>query len=256
MSPTTAEGAWTRDRGVRPAARCRCPGAVPRRLGRLSERCAGVRVRGGAGRRRGGASSGAIAALVSTFSFDFFFTHPYQSLKIDNADDVGTAVLLLLIGLLVAALVGFAHESRKRSERTVDDSDRVHRIAELAASGVPIAELTQAVETELTELLDSSNAATSPCPRRRCCPLSGATAPSTVVCGAGFSATCRCLLTEPRSASSGEVATSDASFSFPTGTSVSRSSNGAWRSPSRTSSAQRSSPTHPTPPRKLTHSES
>jgi hypothetical protein len=101
----------------------------------------------------GGASSGAIAALVSTFSFDFFFTHPYQSLKIDNADDVGTAVLLLLIGLLVAALVGFAHESRKRSERTVDDSDRVHHIAELAASGIPIAELTRAVETELTELL-------------------------------------------------------------------------------------------------------
>jgi hypothetical protein len=101
----------------------------------------------------GGASAGAIAALVSTFSFDFFFTHPYQSLKIDNADDVGTAVLLLLIGLLVAALVGFAHESRRRSERTVDDSDRVHDIAELAASGVPITELTRAVERELTELL-------------------------------------------------------------------------------------------------------
>jgi hypothetical protein len=101
----------------------------------------------------GGASSGAIAAVVSTFSFDFFFTHPYQSLKIDNADDIGTAVLLLLLGLLVAGLVGFAHESRKQSERREDDSERVHRVAELAASGAPIDELTRAVETELTELL-------------------------------------------------------------------------------------------------------
>ena len=62
-------------------------------------------------------------------------------------------MLLLLISLLVAALVGFAHESRKRSERSEDDSERVHRVAELAASGVPIDELTRAVETELTELL-------------------------------------------------------------------------------------------------------
>lgn len=101
----------------------------------------------------GGAGSGVTAAVVSTFSFDFFFTHPYQSLKIDDVDDVGTAVLLLLIGLVVAWLVGFAHESRKRSERSEDDSERVHRVAELAASGVAIDELTAAVETELTELL-------------------------------------------------------------------------------------------------------
>jgi hypothetical protein len=61
--------------------------------------------------------------------------------------------LLLLLGLLVAGLVGFAHESRTRSERSEDDSERVHRVAELAASGVPIDELTRAVERELTELL-------------------------------------------------------------------------------------------------------
>jgi K+-sensing histidine kinase KdpD len=101
----------------------------------------------------GGAGSGVTAAVVSTFSFDFFFTHPYQSLKINDVDDVGTAVLLLVIGLVVAWLVGFAHESRKRSERAEDDSERVHRVAELAAGGVPIDELTRAVETELSEML-------------------------------------------------------------------------------------------------------
>src|SRR5690242_11544650 len=56
----------------------------------------------------GGRSAGVVAAVVSTFTYDFFFTHPYQSLKIENTDDIGTAVLLLVIGLLVAALTGFA----------------------------------------------------------------------------------------------------------------------------------------------------
>ena len=101
----------------------------------------------------GGAGAGITAAIVSTFSFDFFFTHPYQSLKIDDADDIGTAILLLIIGLVVAWLVGFAHESRKRSERNEDDSERVNRVAELAANGAPIDELTRTVETELTGLL-------------------------------------------------------------------------------------------------------
>ncbi len=55
----------------------------------------------------GGRSAGIVAAVVSTLSFDFFFTRPFQSLKIDNADDIGTAVLLLVISLVVAQLVGF-----------------------------------------------------------------------------------------------------------------------------------------------------
>src|SRR5450432_2766122 len=42
----------------------------------------------------GGRAAGIVAAVVSTLSFDFFFTRPFQSLKIDNGDDLGTAVLL------------------------------------------------------------------------------------------------------------------------------------------------------------------
>ena len=51
--------------------------------------------------------SGALAAIVSAMSFDFFFTHPYQSLKIDSSDDVETTILILVIGLLVAEIVTF-----------------------------------------------------------------------------------------------------------------------------------------------------
>jgi K+-sensing histidine kinase KdpD len=101
----------------------------------------------------GGRAAGAIAAVVSTMAYDFFFTHPYQSLKIERAEDIGTAVLLLAIGLLVAQLLQFAHRSHRRSERTHDELLRVHQVSELAAQGMAIDDLVRAVETELTGLL-------------------------------------------------------------------------------------------------------
>src|SRR5882762_956240 len=102
---------------------------------------------------QGGRTCGIISAVMSTFTYDFFFTRPYQSLKIDRLEDVGTAVLLLVIGLLVAELMGFAHASRTRAERIHTEMDRVHRIGELAASGVPGAVVAHAVEVELIEML-------------------------------------------------------------------------------------------------------
>ena len=102
---------------------------------------------------QGGRRAGVVAAIVSTLSFDFFFTRPYQSLKIENARDIGAAVLLLVIGLLVAQLVGFAHQSHRRSERSHDDTRRVHRVAELVASGASIPRVAEAATSEIAGLL-------------------------------------------------------------------------------------------------------
>ena len=112
----------------------------------------------------GGRGAGIVAAVVSTLSFDFFFTRPFQSLKIDNADDIGTAVLLLAISLVVAELVGFAHRSRKRSDRSHDDTVRVHRVAELVAGGAPIDAIVDAVDIEITALLSLESCRYEPVP--------------------------------------------------------------------------------------------
>jgi hypothetical protein len=101
----------------------------------------------------GGRRAGVVAAVVSTFSYDFFFTRPFQSLKIENSHEIGTAVLLLAIGLLVAQLVGFAHQSHRRSEQSHDDARRVHRVAELVASGASVTRVVDAVTSEIGELL-------------------------------------------------------------------------------------------------------
>jgi hypothetical protein len=101
----------------------------------------------------GGRAAGAIAAVISTMFYDFFFTRPYQSLKIDRSEDIITTVLLLVIGLLVAELMGFAQRGRVRAEQNRENEQRVHRIAALAASGASISQLIPEVERELTSLL-------------------------------------------------------------------------------------------------------
>src|ERR1700742_1817915 len=56
----------------------------------------------------GGWQAGAVAAVSSALSFDFFHTQPYLSLTIDSQDDVETAVLLLCVGVIVGLVAGRA----------------------------------------------------------------------------------------------------------------------------------------------------
>ncbi|MFJ6782472.1 DUF4118 domain-containing protein [Streptomyces yangpuensis] len=49
-------------------------------------------------------AAGALAALSAAAWFDFFLTEPYQRFVIAERDDVETAVLLLVVGLIVSQL--------------------------------------------------------------------------------------------------------------------------------------------------------
>ena len=97
--------------------------------------------------------SGALTAVVAAMSYDFFFTKPYQSLKIDNANDVETTLLLLAIGLVVAELVAFTRRHRARAETRSDEIQMLRRTAELVASGAPSDRVLDTVKDELVELL-------------------------------------------------------------------------------------------------------
>src|SRR3954470_21911860 len=57
-----------------------------------------------AGGQVGGRLGGLVSALMAATSFDFFHTEPYLSLKITNAKDIETTILLLIVGLAVGAL--------------------------------------------------------------------------------------------------------------------------------------------------------
>lgn len=101
----------------------------------------------------GGRRAGVVGAIVSAITYDFFFTTPYQSLKIDRAADIATTVLLLVIGLIAAEVTVFARRHRRSAEHSHDEILRLHRVAELVASGAGTPEVAAAVERELTELM-------------------------------------------------------------------------------------------------------
>lgn len=101
----------------------------------------------------GGRATGAIAAVVAAASYDFFFTTPYQSLKIDRFQDVVTAALLLGIGLGVAELVGLVRRARAVADRRDDMLATVAQVAELVAAGADAREVREAAEAELARLL-------------------------------------------------------------------------------------------------------
>jgi hypothetical protein len=101
----------------------------------------------------GGRLAGAVAAVVSAMSFDFFLTRPYGSLKIDRAADFETAALLLVIGLLTSELVAFAYRNRAASARSHDEIHRLHEVADRVAAGARPEEISSTVRLELIDLL-------------------------------------------------------------------------------------------------------
>ncbi|MFE6800682.1 DUF4118 domain-containing protein [Streptomyces sp. NPDC057681] len=97
--------------------------------------------------------AGAVAALSAAAWFDFFLTRPYQRFGITDSDDVETAVLLLVVGLIVSQL---AARARRLKVVTVTDAEylaRIHGTADLAQSTISADAVVGHVREQLTELL-------------------------------------------------------------------------------------------------------
>ncbi|MFE6156682.1 DUF4118 domain-containing protein [Streptomyces sp. NPDC057889] len=63
----------------------------------------------------GSRPAGALAALSAAAWFDFFLTRPYQTFDINASDDIETAVLLLIVGLIVSQIAARAPAASKSS---------------------------------------------------------------------------------------------------------------------------------------------
>jgi Domain of unknown function (DUF4118) len=102
----------------------------------------------------GGRGPAALSAVVAAISYEFFFTRPFDSLRISRVDDLETTLILLAIGLLVGQLAVHAHRSRRDASRGQDELASMRRMAERVASGASDQELIDVVTTELTSLMD------------------------------------------------------------------------------------------------------
>jgi hypothetical protein len=112
----------------------------------------------------GGRLGGAAAAIVSLASFDYFFTRPYYSFAINSRDDVETAVLLLLVGLVVGEVVVRARRSETQAAMSRAEVVRVRRLSELAAGGESAGRLIGIVQGELISLLHVRDCKFEPLP--------------------------------------------------------------------------------------------
>jgi K+-sensing histidine kinase KdpD len=101
----------------------------------------------------GGRWVGATAAVVSTLSFDFFFTRPYQRLTIASRDDIETTILLLAVGLMVGEIVVWANRARRARDRKSDEIAALRRVADQVAKGSTATAVREFVEGELIALL-------------------------------------------------------------------------------------------------------
>lgn len=102
----------------------------------------------------GGRAGGAIAAVTAALAFDFFLTRPYLSLHIESADDVETALLLLIVGVMVGQLAVASRRHLAAAEQGRSEIDRLRRLAELVARGEDGADVLLAAQGELRALFD------------------------------------------------------------------------------------------------------
>ena len=101
----------------------------------------------------GGRAAGVITALAAVVSFDFFHTRPYLSLAIDSRDDIETTILLLVAGVIVGTLAASGRRARSRASEARSEIKRIHRVAEIAASGADVATVIGTAQDELRALL-------------------------------------------------------------------------------------------------------
>jgi len=106
----------------------------------------------------GGRWGGAASAVVAALCFDYFFTRPYYSFTINSRDDVGTTIVLLVVGLVVGELVVRTRRSRELASASRREVDQVRRVAELAAGRGSTGRLISVVEREVVDLLGARGA--------------------------------------------------------------------------------------------------
>lgn len=83
----------------------------------------------------GGRAAGLVAALSAALAYNWFFTTPYYTLRIDSVSQVVTVVLLFAAGLL-ASLGGRANRQvGARAREEADTIRALHAISRAAASG-------------------------------------------------------------------------------------------------------------------------
>lgn len=102
----------------------------------------------------GGRVAAIGSSVVAAMTFDFWFTRPYFSLKMNDSDDIVTMVLLVAVSLIVAEAGIRLREYRKTAEARRVALQRLYRVADLASHGAVAEDVEITVCAELMGLLE------------------------------------------------------------------------------------------------------
>jgi hypothetical protein len=100
----------------------------------------------------GGRWPGAVSAVAAALCFDFFFTQPYQSLRIASGNDIASIVVLLIVAFISAEVGIRARRGGHSARESRTDLDRLYRVIELAARGGDIEDVVSSARAELIGL--------------------------------------------------------------------------------------------------------
>jgi K+-sensing histidine kinase KdpD len=98
--------------------------------------------------------AGCLAAVSAGLWFDLFLTRPYQSLKIDDRDDLETTLLLVVVGVLVSELAVWGHRQQLGFSRSQGYLDGIAQALEAVAPDASPAVVVERVRCQLLQILD------------------------------------------------------------------------------------------------------
>ena len=98
--------------------------------------------------------AGVVAAAGTGLAYDVFWTQPYGSLAIANAADLTTVVLLMVVGVAIEQLSGWAQRQQGAAAQRLGYLSALRGVAEVSAPGSETERLA-AVNAAISQLLDA-----------------------------------------------------------------------------------------------------
>ena len=96
-----------------------------------------------------GRAPGVVTALTAALSYNFFHTAPYKSLRINDAKDVVTVLLLVVIGLITSEISTRRRQLKTSSTRHVEGQRMLEVTAAMVAADKPLVEVWRTVRSQI-----------------------------------------------------------------------------------------------------------
>ena len=105
----------------------------------------------------GGHTAGLVASLVAALSFNFWYTTPYETLRVANSQDIERIVLLFVVGVIVGELTLVRERLREDVRERQLMIEGLVRLTELVAQGADHDAVWREVRTALCEGLSAED---------------------------------------------------------------------------------------------------